>query len=168
MKTKERELIEKYQFFVKWVLRYTKDIIESQRGRELLFEIDKVEADIRASEIDAGEKDEQKDWTCHCGDESTGSTKIWACNICGMEVLDEYNPDKISAKLKEQCKDEVSDEAITVEKRTNEFLNLGDNLNSVHDAPIMDRNQNEAIRFLAKQIDILHKMRIKSGKITNQ
>ena len=48
-----------------------------------------------------------KDWKCHCGDKSTGSTKIWACNICGMEVPDEHNPDKISAKLKQESSKEI-------------------------------------------------------------
>jgi hypothetical protein len=53
---------------------------------------------------------------------------------------------------------------ITVSQRVKDILNLGDNENSVHDANIMDMYQNEAIRFLAKQIDILHNVRIKSNK----
>ena len=46
----KNQLIEKYQSFTKFVLRYTKDIIESQRCRELLNEIDDIEAQIRTQE----------------------------------------------------------------------------------------------------------------------
>jgi len=46
----KNQLIEKYQSFTKFVLRYTKDIIESQRCRELLNEIDDIEAQIRMQE----------------------------------------------------------------------------------------------------------------------
>jgi hypothetical protein len=47
------------------------------------------------------EEEKTKDWMCHCGDASTGSMKIWACNICGMQVPDEDNPDKLSEKCKQ-------------------------------------------------------------------
>jgi hypothetical protein len=53
---------------------------------------------------------------------------------------------------------------VTVKERTIEMLNLGDNQNSVHDASIMDRYQNEAIRFLAEQIDKLHELRYKAHR----
>ena len=43
----------------------------------------------------------------------------------------------------------------TIEEKINKVLDLGDNLKSVHDAPIMDMKQNEAIRLLAKEIDDL-------------
>lgn len=48
-----------------------------------------------------------------------------------------------------------------------EILNVGENKDSVHDAPIMDRNQNEAIRFLAEQIDTLWQIveAYKTGKL---
>lgn len=48
-----------------------------------------------------------------------------------------------------------------------EMLNLGENKDSVHDAPIMDRNQNYAIRFLAEQIDTLFSIikQYKQGKL---
>jgi hypothetical protein len=54
---------------------------------------------------------------------------------------------------------------LTKEKIKN-ILDLGDNSNSVHDAPILDRNQNEAIILLAEKIDELtekiEKLNIKS------
>ena len=37
-------------------------------------------------------------WFCKCGEKSTGSMKVWICNICGMEVPDEDNPDKFKPK----------------------------------------------------------------------
>ena len=43
----------------------------------------------------------------------------------------------------------------SVKQTAEELLDLGDNPHSVHYAPIMDRNQNEAIRLLADQIDTL-------------
>jgi hypothetical protein len=57
MKTKE--LIEKYQelnrynqVFRKWVNKYTKDIIESERGRQYLNEIDEIESEIAQLEAE--------------------------------------------------------------------------------------------------------------------
>jgi hypothetical protein len=58
-------LIERYQFFTKWVLRYTKDIIESQRGRELLQDIDEIEMKIRQAETPV--KDELPEIVTICG-----------------------------------------------------------------------------------------------------
>ena len=95
---KLEELVRRYQTLIKWINKYTKDIIESQRGRNFLFAIDKLESELQA--IDSKEE-KPKDWMCHCGDDSTGSMKIWACNICGMEVPDEANPDKLSEKCKQ-------------------------------------------------------------------
>lgn len=48
-----------------------------------------------------------------------------------------------------------------------EILDVGENKHSVHYAPIMDRNQNEAIRFLAEQIDTLWQIvkAYKTGKL---
>ena len=58
------------------------------------------------------EEVEPRDWMCHCGDDSTGSMKIWACNICGMQVPDEANPDKLSEKCKQPSPVESSAEEI--------------------------------------------------------
>lgn len=69
-------------------------------------------------------------------------------------------------KKEEEAKEVKNAEVIiTVSKRIKDILNLGDNENSVHDANIMDRYQNEAIRFLANQIDILHNYRIKNNNL---
>jgi hypothetical protein len=43
----------------------------------------------------------------------------------------------------------------TIRQTVENILALGDNPNSVHDAPVMDRNQNDAIRLLAEQLDTL-------------
>jgi hypothetical protein len=43
---KQKILIDRYQLFTKWILRRDKDILESQRGRDLIFEIDKIESEL--------------------------------------------------------------------------------------------------------------------------
>jgi len=43
-----------------------------------------------------------------------------------------------------------------MEEQVLKILDLGDNLKSVHDAPIMDQKQNEVIILLAKKIDELN------------
>jgi len=53
-------------------------------------EIDRLE-----SELTALKSEKPSDWKCHCGEASTGSTQIWACNICGMEI---YPPPKIQSE----------------------------------------------------------------------
>jgi len=45
---KQAELIELYQSFTKWVLRYSKEIIESPTGRDKLFEIDAREFELKS------------------------------------------------------------------------------------------------------------------------
>jgi len=81
--------------------------------------------------------------------------------MCNPEEAEGLVADAILA-LDKQKKDNSI--IVTVLQRITDILNLGDNPDSVHDANIMDRNQNEAIRFLADQIDHLHKIRIKSKK----
>lgn len=52
-------------------------------------------------------------------------------------------------------------------RTTMELLDIVENPNAVHDANIMDRNQNEAILFLAEQIDTLWQIvtAYKEGKL---
>ena len=45
---KLEELVRRYQTLIKWINKYTKDIIESQRGRNFLFAIDKLESELQA------------------------------------------------------------------------------------------------------------------------
>lgn len=44
-------LITKYQLFVRWILRRTPEIEQSQRGKDHLKEIDEIEAKIREQEF---------------------------------------------------------------------------------------------------------------------
>jgi len=88
-----------------------------------------------------------------------------------LERLRNYKPsiDDLKMKSPQFTPDNYGKKRLgkSYSKAVEELLNLGDEPNSVHDAPIMDRNQNEAIRFLAEQIDTLWQIvnAYKTGKL---
>lgn len=57
-----------------------------ERIHDRMNRIKKLESKIDSLNSQIAEQGEVNDWKCHCGDMSTGSMHIWACNICGMEV----------------------------------------------------------------------------------
>jgi hypothetical protein len=45
-----QKLIYEYQLFIRWILRYNKDIEQSERGKEFLNRIDAYEQEVREIE----------------------------------------------------------------------------------------------------------------------
>ena len=82
-----------------------------------------------------------------------------------IDDLKNKSPEKIewSGKIWPEGREEIK----SIEERISDILNLGENLDSVHYAPIMDRNQNEALRYLAKRLQILETIvkAYKTGKL---
>jgi len=74
-----------------------------------------------------------------------------------LEFLKNYKPsiEDLKMKLPEIITFGKKITGKSISQTVEEILDLGDNPNSVHDANIMDRKQNEAIRFLAEQITTL-------------
>ena len=88
-----------------------------------------------------------------------------------LEFLKNYKPsiDDLKIKSPQFPPDNFGKKRLgkSYKQTVEEILNVGENKDSVHDAQIMDRNQNEAIRFLAEQIDTLWQIvkAYKTGKL---
>ena len=83
---KQKELIEQYQLFANWINKYTKDIIESQRGRDYIFSFIKLESEISSLKAEMEKEEKPKEvvkcdhplsWQKHYHDASVVCTK---CN----------------------------------------------------------------------------------------
>lgn len=58
-------------------------------GDKMYFDTGKTSDDWDALEKRLSELEEKlSSYKCSCGEESTGSTKLWCCNICGKPQED--------------------------------------------------------------------------------
>jgi hypothetical protein len=87
---KKDELIQSYQRFIKWVLRHTPEIEESERGRDYLFEIDQREKAIQHQEPDKTESESDCNHVIGANDNSG------ICIKCGKKVCEIINNDLCS------------------------------------------------------------------------
>ena len=88
---KRRELLKKYKYFTQWVDEYTKDIIESERGRNQLFEIARLESEISLLEKEESEVREYH--SCNHPDKYrfTDREGFQRCSSCHGYIEDNNN-----------------------------------------------------------------------------